>query len=75
MDILIIPEGLYAVFVHIGTVKTFPQTMQEIYSKWIPESGYQLDVRPHLQIMKENYFGPLDPRSEEEVWVPIIQCQ
>jgi AraC family transcriptional regulator len=72
MEHITVPEGLYAVFIHRGTIKTFAQTMQAIYSQWIPQSDYLLDNRPHLQVMKEKYFGPLDPRSEEEVWLPII---
>lgn len=75
MQCLTIESGLWAVFVHEGTVKTFGYTMNYILTQWLPQSGYTMDSRPHLQIMKEEYFGPLDPRSREEVWIPISTAQ
>jgi len=71
MDHLIIPGGLYAVFIHKGPVHIFYKTSQYIYGQWIPGSDYILDNRPHFEIMTEQYLGPDHPESEEEVWVPI----
>lgn len=71
MDRLIIPEGLYAVFIHKGSVHSFHKTSQYIYGQWLPDSGYVLDQRPQFEIMTEKYLGPDHPDSEEEVWVPI----
>jgi AraC family transcriptional regulator len=75
-----IPEGLesitlaggeYAVFVHRGTWAEFSRTSRYIFGDWLPASGYQLDDREHFEVMGEKYFGPADPNSEEEIWVPI----
>lgn len=71
IDELIIPVGLYAVFIHKGPVSTFQKTSEYIYGYWIPGSDYMLDNRPHFEIMTEDYLGPDHPDSEEEVWVPI----
>ena len=71
MDQLIIPGGLYAIFIHKGSVHTFHETSQYIYGQWIPGSDYALDQRPQFEIMTEKYLGPDHPDSEEEVWVPI----
>ena len=71
MEKFILPEGNYAVFVHKGPVSTFDETAAYIYGSWLPKSNYQLDERPHFEIMGEKYFGPMDPNSEEEVWIPI----
>ena len=71
MNSLIIEKGLYAIFIHYGPAHTFPQTAQYIHSQWLPQSDYQLDGRPHFEIMTKDYKGPNHPEAEEEIWVPI----
>ncbi len=70
MQTLIIPEGLYAVFNHKGNAKVFGQTLESIFTQWLPASAYQLDDRPHFEILGENYQVS-DPESEETIWIPI----
>ena len=68
---LIVPDGLYAVFTHIGPASTAPITFEYIFSNWLPNnSTYVLDTRPHLAIMTENYHHN-DPNAEEEFWIPV----
>ena len=68
---LVIPEGKYAVFLHKGNTEMFSKTAQYIYAEWIPNSGFQLDNKPHFEVLGDNYLGHEIPKSEEEVWVPI----
>jgi AraC family transcriptional regulator len=63
--------GKYAVFLYKGTSEMFPETAQYIYGEWLPNSGFQLDNRPHFEIMGDNYLGHENPESEEEIWIPI----
>ena len=63
-------SGLYAVFLHKGLASDFPATMNYIFGQWLPSSNYQLDRRPHFQVLGEKYKNN-DPSSEEEVWIPI----
>lgn len=63
--------GKYAVFAYKGTHKAFFRTTNYIFGTWLPKSDYQLDDREHFEIMGEQYLGPDDPNSEEEVWIPI----
>ena len=63
-------KGLYAVFIHKGTSAEFPKTFLYILGQWLPQSEYELDDRPHFEILGEKYKNN-DPSSEEEVWVPI----
>jgi len=62
--------GKYAVFHHKGPASTFPQTLQHIHGVWLPASEFQLDERPHFEILSEDYV-PTDPNAEEEVYIPI----
>ncbi|MGB3180647.1 MAG: GyrI-like domain-containing protein [Cyclobacteriaceae bacterium] len=71
MHSLVIPAGKYAVFTHRGTAAEFGKTAAFIYGEWLPASGYALDGRPSFEVMGKDYFGHLDPRSEEDVWVPV----
>ena len=66
-----IPSGKYAVFLHKGIAANFTTTAQFIFGKWLPESEYQLDNRPHFSVMGDAYLGHENPDSEEEIWIPI----
>lgn len=70
METLIIPTGLYAVFLHKGPASQGAKTYQYIFTNWLPTSGYQLAQRPHFAVMGTKYRGD-DPSSEEELWIPI----
>lgn len=65
-----INEGLYAVFLHKGTANEFQKTYQFIFGEWLPKSVYELDDRPHFELLGAKYKNN-DPSSEEEVWIPI----
>ena len=70
MESLVLPKGLYAVFIHKGLASKGFKTYQYIFQSWIPSSEYQLDNRPHFAIMGDKYKNE-DPDSEEEIWIPI----
>ena len=70
-ETLIIPAGLYAVFIHKGPSSKGFETYQYIFGAWLPSSDYILDHRPHFAVMGEKYKNE-DPDSEEELWVPVM---
>lgn len=70
MKILVIPAGKYVVFEYKG-LSNNPEVFQYIFGDWLPNSGYQLDNRPHYEVLGEKYKNN-DPDSEEEIWIPII---
>ena len=70
-ETMTIPSGQYAVFIHHGLASDFRKTMEYIFGKWLPGSRYQLDSRPHFEVMGDKYYGPTDANSEEEIWIPI----
>ena len=69
METFILPAGLYAVFLYKG-LSTDTQIFQYIYGTWIPNSEYELDQRPHFEVLGEKYKNN-DPNSEEEILIPI----
>lgn len=72
MKTLIVPDGLYAVFLHLGPATEAHTTYNYIFAEWLPNSEYTVDDRPHFAVMNEKYKKD-DPTSEEEIWIPIKQ--
>lgn len=70
METLLVPEGLYAVFLHKGAAQTGHLTFGYIHEVWLPGSGYTTDNRPHFEILGEKYKND-QPDSEEEIWIPV----
>jgi AraC family transcriptional regulator len=69
-DILEIPSGLYAVFLHRGSEAQAAKTYGFIFSEWLPNSTYLLDNRPHFAMMGDRYIHGSEA-SEEEIYIPV----
>ena len=70
METLIIPQGLYAVFLHKGS-NADNTTFQYIFQTWLPASEqYMLDARSHFELLSKKYKNGYSS-SEEEIWIPI----
>ncbi len=67
METFTLTEGLYAVFEYKGNS---PEIFQYIFQTWLPNSDYELNKRPHFEILGEKYKSN-DDASEEEIWIPI----
>lgn len=65
-----IPAGLYGCFLYKGLPSSAGPFYQSIFQDWLPKSGYQLDRRPHFEIMGDKYKID-DPNSEELVYIPM----
>jgi len=70
METIILPNGLYAVFLHKGDASTGPKTYRYIFETWLPDSDFLLVNRPHFALMGEKYKNEA-PDSEEEIWIPV----
>ncbi len=70
-EVLIIPAGDWAVFQYQGLARDFGKFMNSIVSEWLPSSPYDLEDRPHFEYMPEDYLGPNNPLSVEQVWIPV----
>jgi predicted transcriptional regulator YdeE len=74
-----VPEGMvelrlaparYAVFTHSGNVSTIADTLDAIWSKWLPNSGHEAADAPSF----ERYDARFDPMTGDggfEVWVAL----
>jgi AraC family transcriptional regulator len=69
MEAFTLEGGLYAVFDYVGSSND-PSIIQYIFMTWVPNSEYDLDQRPHFEVLGENYKNN-DLTSQEEIWIPI----
>lgn len=69
METLDLPGGEYAQFIYKG-LGSDKSIYEYIYTKWIPASDYEMDLRPHFNVLTEK-TKLNDPNSEEEIWIPI----
>ena len=65
--------GLYAVFLHKGAQNDFEKIFEYIFRAWLPASGYEIDNRPHFELLGAAYKNN-DPASEEEIWIPVKEA-
>jgi AraC family transcriptional regulator len=72
LEVFTLQGGLYAVFLHQNATSTPEKTFGYIYKTWIPNSEYNLDNRPHFEVLGYNYKNN-DISSEEEIYIPIRQ--
>ena len=70
LEELIIPTGRYAEFIHVGPAALAPKTFGYIFGEWLPASRFELDLRPHFEILPEGY-DPFSEEAAERVLIPI----
>ena len=69
MKTFLLKEGLYAVFEYKG-LSMDNTIFKYIFGEWLPNSQFELDMRPHFEVLGKKYKNN-DPNSEEEIWIPI----
>ncbi len=69
IETYVLPGGLYAVFDYKG-LSSDTRIFQYIFNTWLPNSEFELDDRPHFEVLGKKYKNN-DPDSEEEIWIPI----
>ncbi|MGD9646230.1 MAG: GyrI-like domain-containing protein [Pirellulales bacterium] len=70
LTVMHLPAARYAVIAHNGHVSAIGQTIDAIWSKWLPASGLQAAATPSF----ERYDERFDPRTGLggiEIWVAI----
>lgn len=69
-EYLEIPQGLYAVFDYQGAAKDFHVPMNFIFNQWLPNSEYELDHRPHFEMLPAGYDAT-SATAQEKIYIPI----
>ena len=69
MDVFDMEEGIYAMFMNHGMGDN-SEMFQYIFTEWLPSSEYELDNRPHFDVLGEDYQKK-DPDAMSEIWIPV----
>lgn len=69
MATYVLPQGLYAIFHYKGR-NTDQSIFEYIFKSWLPGSAFDLDDRPHFEVLGPLYKND-DPNSEEDIYIPI----
>lgn len=65
-----VPAAYYAVFWHAGDMAAVADAWREIFSEWLPRSGFQSGQTPDFERYDER-FDPATGRGGVELWVPV----
>ena len=63
-------ENRYAVFTHQGHVSTIADTLDLIWSKWVPDCGLKISESPCFEYYTDQ-FDPVTGFGGIEIWVPV----
>ena len=69
MQSFILKAGNYAVFT-FDLSKDAQNCFEYIFTKWLPNSEYNLDNRPHFDILTEDIQKKIS-NALSEIWIPI----
>jgi len=65
-----IPAGRHAVFTHRGRVSSIAETLEAIWTKWLPNSGMQVADSPSFERYGKE-FDPTGGMGRFEIWLPV----
>ncbi len=65
-----IKAGTFAVFKHIGPIRTLGETCDEIYRQWLPQSDFTPGEQPDIEVYGARFNSESDD-SEMEYWVSV----
>ncbi|MES1156823.1 MAG: GyrI-like domain-containing protein [Alphaproteobacteria bacterium] len=71
LQALNLPGTTYAVFAHEGHVTALKNTIDAIFNDWLPRSGRETAVEPHLLERYGDGFNPQTGEGDIEVWVAL----
>lgn len=66
------PSGRYAIFNHFGSYKFMPQTWNQAYMNWLPQSGRQLRDAPPMEIHLDTGSNPDSFQLKAYLMIPIL---
>ncbi|KAF1297201.1 AraC family transcriptional regulator [Enterococcus sp. JM4C] len=67
----LIPAATWAIFPSQGTGRSIQELQTQIYSEWLPTSGYKYVDLPDIEV----YIDPDPQNTSYQVWVPITKAQ
>jgi AraC family transcriptional regulator len=67
METKVVPAGKYIVYTYGGDIKDLGGFYSDIFARWIPASGCEIDYRPQLELYDDRFMG----NGEFDIYIPI----
>ena len=67
METKVVQEGRYIVYTYVGAIEDLGGFYDNIFTKWIPTSGHEIDCRPQLELYDERFMRS----GEFDIYIPI----
>lgn len=67
METKVVQSGKYVVYTYAGAIKDLGGFYENIFSQWLPASGYEMDCRPQLELYDERFMR----NGEFDIYIPI----
>lgn len=66
----VLPEQLYAKFIHRGSINNLDKSLKYIWGSWLPKSHYEYVEKPDFELYPAGY-NVMDAQSEMALHIPI----
>ena len=66
-----IPGGRYAVYAYEGSAAGIMEPWRQIFTTWLPSSGFQPDDRPCFELYRGDHFDPAKQVFRCEICIPV----
>ncbi|MDF2504861.1 GyrI-like domain-containing protein [Clostridium sp.] len=67
METKIVPAGKYLVYTYVGDMKNIGNFYNDIFTKYLPDSEYEIDSRLQLEL----YDGRFMDNGEFDIYIPV----
>lgn len=67
METKVVPKGNYAVYTYSGAIKDLGEFYNDIFTKFIPASGHEMDFRPQIELYDERFMN----NGEFDIYIPV----
>ncbi|SCL94349.1 GyrI-like domain-containing protein [Sporanaerobacter sp. PP17-6a] len=67
MEGKVVSEGKYVVYTYCGDLKNLGEFYNSIFTKWMPDSGHEMDCRPQLELYDHRFME----NGEFDIYMPI----
>ena len=67
METKVVPEGKYLVYTYHGAIKDLGEFYNDMFTKFIPSSGHEIDYRPQLELYDNRFMN----NGEFDIYIPI----
>jgi AraC family transcriptional regulator len=67
----VLEGGLFAIFLHKGPYENLSQTYDQIYSSWLPDSGYEVRDAPPMEYCLSDPDKVKPENLKTDIYVPV----